>query len=145
MADWHVDDLGLSAPDYGRSLRGLGINLLVRAIRPQLEFQAEVLGATIVRADDSFAVLRFGEAEWMLHVDESYHQNPLLGHVRGARVRGAGCELRLYGRDPDVAEAACRELGCTVLQPAATKPHGLREAFLLCPDGYCWVPGAPVA
>ena len=34
------------------------------------------------------------------------------------------------------AEAA----GGTVLQPPTDKPHGLREAYILCPDGYAWVP-----
>ena len=26
---------------------------------------------------------------------------------------------------------------------ATDKPHGLREAYILDPDGYCWVPGRP--
>jgi hypothetical protein len=30
-----------------------------------------------------------------------------------------------------------------VLQAPADKPHGLREAYILDPDGYCWVPGRP--
>jgi hypothetical protein len=27
-----------------------------------------------------------------------------------------------------------------VLSEAADKPHGLRESYILDPDGYCWVP-----
>lgn len=27
-----------------------------------------------------------------------------------------------------------------ILAGAADKPHGLREAFILDPEGYCWVP-----
>ena len=48
-----------------------------------------------------------------------------------------------YGVDPDRAEAAARRLGFTVLAPAADKPHGLREAFILDLDGYLWVPDLP--
>jgi hypothetical protein len=61
-----------------------------------------------------------------------------------AEGRGAGAELRLYGRDPDAAEAVARdladEMGGVVLAGAADKPHGVREVYLLDPEGYCWVP-----
>jgi len=83
----------------------------------------------------------------MLHHDRTYRSHPLVGIAQGAEGRGAGAELRLYGRDPDAAEAAARAveatLGGHVLAGAADKPHGLREAYILDPDGYCWVPGVP--
>ncbi|MGR3983992.1 MAG: glyoxalase, partial [Gammaproteobacteria bacterium] len=41
---------------------------------------------------------------------------------------------------PDAAEKRARAGGYEVLQASADKPHGLRECFLLDPDGYCWVP-----
>jgi hypothetical protein len=50
-------------------------------------------------------------------------------------------ELRLYGCDPDTAEAAARKGGWTVLTGAMDKPHGLRECIILDDEGYCWVPG----
>ena len=31
-----------------------------------------------------------------------------------------------------------------ILQPPTNKPHGLREAYILDPDGYCWVPSRPL-
>ena len=55
-----------------------------------------------------------------------------------------GAELRLHGRDPDDAEAAARALGLTVMAGAMDKPHGLREAFIIDPDGYLWVPDVPL-
>ncbi len=55
-------------------------------------------------------------------------------------ARGAGVELRIYGCDPDQAEARARELGFTVLSGAMDKPHGLRECVILDDDGYAWVP-----
>ncbi len=42
-------DPWMAAPDYGRSLTGLSLNLIVRDIEKVLTFQREVLGATDVR------------------------------------------------------------------------------------------------
>ncbi len=134
----------MSPGDYGRSLRGLGVNLLVRDIDAALPFHAEVLDAEVVHADADFAVLRRIGADWMLHADHTYQDHPLHGSLAGDLARGIGAEIRLYGRDPDVAEAVARKLDFTVLQGAMDKPHGLREAFLIDADGYLWVPGVAI-
>ena len=130
----------MPADTYGRSLRGFGINLLVSDVARSLAFQTEVLGAETVYADADFAVLRHGDHEWMLHADHTYAEHPLLSLTGDGAIRGAGVELRCYGIDPDAAEARARARGDTVLAPAADKPHGLREAFLVDADGYVWVP-----
>ncbi len=135
----------MPAADYGRTLRGLTINLLVRDIDAALRFHREVLAAEVVYGDADFAVLRHGEAEWMLHADHTYRDHPLYGSLNARLARGIGAELRLHGRDPDAAEAAARKLGHTVLDGAADKPHGLREAFIVDPDGYLWVPDVALA
>lgn len=136
----------MSPPDYGRSLRpGLGVNLLVRDVAGAVRFAAEVLGASTTYADEDFAVLRLGEAEWMVHADHTYSDNPLSGIVAGADTRGAGIELRLYGVDPDAAETRARDGGWTVLSGAIDKPHGLREAVLIDDEGYVWIPSLPLA
>ncbi len=134
----------MPAPDYGRSLRGLTINLLVRDVARSVAFALEVLGATLVYADPDFAVLRRGAAEWMLHADHSYGSHPLLALTGDGALRGAGIELRLHDHDPDAAAAAAARLGHTVLAAAADKPHGLREAYIADPDGYVWVPDRPL-
>ena len=134
----------MPADDYGRGLKGLGINLLVRDVAASVEFAQTVLGAEAVYADADFAVLGHGGAEWMLHADHTYEDNPLYGFVAGTEGRGAGAELRLHNCDPDRAEAAARAAGHTILAGAADKPHGLREAYILDPDGYCWVPDIPL-
>ncbi len=136
-------DPWMPAPAYGRSLEGLTINLRVRDVDKALPFHREVLGAEVVYADPDFAVLRRGDIEWMLHADHTYSDHPLHGSLDLAR--GIGAELRLHGRDPDEAEAAARRLGYTVLDGAADKPHGLREAYLIDADGYLWVPDVPLA
>ena len=109
-----------------------------------LAFQTQVLEAEIVHDDVDFAALRGYGAEWMLHADHTYSDHPLKGSLGGGLARGIGAELRLYGRDPDEAEAKARELGFEVLAGALDKPHGLREAYIIDQDGYLWVPGVPL-
>ena len=130
----------MPADAFGRTLKGFGVNLLVRDIDAAVAFATRVLGASVVYSDADFAVLRRGEAQWLLHADHTYEESPLFGFVAGGAGRGAGVELRLYDCDPDAAEAAARADGHIVLAGAMDKPHGLREAYLLDPDGYCWVP-----
>lgn len=135
----------MPAPDYGRSLRGLGLNLLVRDIAAALPFHRDVLGAEVVYSDPDFAVLRHGDAEWMLHADHTYLEHPLHQNLSKGLTRGVGAELRLHGRDPDEAEAAAHRLGFTVVAGTRDKPHGLREAYLSDADGYLWVPDVPMS
>lgn len=141
----------MAADAYGRSLKGLSFNLLVQDVTRSIKFQTEVLGARVVYADPDFAVLRFADpaggetAEWMLHADHTYGNHPLLGLTGDGMLRGVGVELRLHHCDPDAAAARARALGYHVFAEAADKPHGLREAYLVDPDGYMWVPDAPLA
>lgn len=138
---------GEGKPDadaFGRALGpGIGLNLLVSDVETVARFQARVLDASVDYWDRDFAILRAPGAVWMLHSDRSYRDHPLSGIAKAAEGRGAGAELRLYGRDPDVAEAVAGELEGVVLAGAADKPHGVREAYILDPEGYCWVPTVP--
>jgi len=138
----------MSADEYGRSLRAFGVNLLVRNMDKALAFQRDVLGATVVYGDADFAVLRLalpgGTAEWMLHADHTYGNHPLLALTGDNALRGVGVELRLHGVDPDAAASAAHKLDYTVLATPADKPHGLREAYIVDPDGYVWVPDVPL-
>ena len=135
---------GAGKPDadvFGRALGpGIGLNLLVSDVAAAARFQATVLDAVVDYWDRDFAILRAQGGVWMLHSDRSYRNHPLSGIAKATEGRGAGAELRLYGRDPDRAEAVARELGGVVLTGAADKPHGVREAYILDPEGYCWVP-----
>lgn len=135
----------MSADDFGRSLRGFGVNLLVRDVAKAVAFQVEVLAVDVVYQDKDIAVLshrdRGGSAhQWMLHADHTYAEHPLLELTGDGALRGAGIELRLYDHDPDAAEIRARTRGDHVLASSADKPHGLRECFLVDPDGYVWVP-----
>lgn len=138
----------MAADDYGRSLAGFSFNLLVRSVPRAIAFQREVLGAAVVYGDTDFAVLRLklpgGTVEWMLHADHTYSDHPLLALTGDNALRGVGVELRLHGVDPDQAAARAHRLDHTVLQAPADKPHGLREAYIVDPDGYVWVPDVPL-
>ena len=137
-------DPWIPATQYSHSLRGLTLNLLVRDVPRSLPFHRDVLGAQVIYSDPDFAVLRYAEVEWMLHADHTYLAHPLHADLSDDGPRGVGAELRLHGRDPDEAEAAARKLGSTILAGSQNKPHGLREAYLVDPDGYLWVVDVPV-
>ncbi len=134
----------MPAPEYGRRLRGLGVNLIVRDIFAALRFQSEVLAAEILHNDPDFAAMQAFGAEWMLHADHTYNNHPVNGILSDRPARGIGVELRLYGRNPDDAEAKARALGFEVLAGTSDKPHGLREAYIIDQDGYLWVPSVPL-
>jgi len=131
---------------YGRGIaRGLGINILVRDVDRAARFQAEVFGVRILYWEEHFAIMQALGCTWLLHSDWSYRAHELRGAIRGLEARGGGIELRLYGADPDRAEAAARRRGGVVLAAAMDKEHGLREAYIVDEDGYVWVPSVPVA
>ena len=127
--------------EYGRRLEGFGVNLLVRDVLATVGFLVEVMGLEQVYSNADFAILGHQGMELMLHADATYHSNPLLGLTGDGAVRGVGVELRLYGIDPDAATKRAQARGDHILQAPTDKPHGLREAFIMDPDGYVWVPG----
>lgn len=130
----------LSAGDYGKSLSGLGFNLIVKSVPRSIKFAEEVLGATVFFQTPAFAAMKLNGADFMFHGDETYRNNPLQGSLASTEARGIGVELRCYGVDPHEAEKAAHAGGWTVLAGAMDKPHGLREAMILDDDGYLWIP-----
>ena len=133
----------IDADRFGRSLTGIGLNLLVRDVLGELAFLETVFGMTGHQATPDFAIVTYGAQVFQLHADSTYHANPLLTLLPENPPRGGGIEIRLYDSDPDDAVRRAIEFGATILQPATDKPHGLREAFILCADGYAWVPSRP--
>lgn len=134
----------VSAEDFGKSLRGLGLNLLVRNVRETAAFLADVFEVGIHRLSDDFAIVTYGDEVFQLHSDGTYSANPLLGLLPENPPRGAGIEIRFYDTDPDTATARALARGAMILEEPTDKPHGLREAYILCEDGYAWVPSRPL-
>lgn len=131
----------VSPGDFGRSLSGIGVNLVSRDVRALAAFLEAVFGMRAHRLSADFAIMISAGAILQLHSDGTFAAHPLLGLLPEAGARGAGIEIRLYEVDPD---AACLRASdhpeATVLQPPADKPHGLREAVILSPEGYAFVP-----
>ncbi|WP_422025318.1 glyoxalase [Roseovarius sp.] len=129
----------VSAAEFGTSLKGLGLNILVRDVAAEIRFLDAVFGMASHRASRDFAIMIYGGQVFQLHGDHTYSENPLLGLLPETPPRGAGIEIRLYGSDPDEAAARAEAGGWHILQAPANKPHGLRETFILCENGYAWV------
>lgn len=134
----------ISAEAFGKSLTGMGLNLLVRDVQAQTVFLETVFDMRSHQATQDFAIMTYGDHLFQLHSDGTYHSNPLLGLLPEMPPRGAGLEIRLYDSDPDVCAARAESSGATILQRPTNKPHGLREAYILCENGYAWVPSRPL-
>ena len=130
----------IDAGNFGRSLRGMGVNLLVTDVKAQVTFLETVFGMKAHQPTADFAIMIYGEQVFQIHSDGTYHSNPLLGLLPENPPRGAGIELRLYETDPEDACENAEAIGATILQWPTDKPHGLREAYILCENGYAWVP-----
>jgi len=137
-----LDDV--EANEFGRNLKGLGLNLLVRDVLEQVDFLTTVFGMSAYQSSKDFAIVTYGDHLFQLHSDATYHSNPLLNLLPENAPRGAGIEIRLFDTNPDQAITKAREYGATILQEASDKPHGLREAYILCANGYAWVPSRPL-
>ncbi len=135
----------IGAAEFGAGLRGLGLNLLVRDVGAQVSFLTQVFGMKAHQPTADFAIMLYGAQVFQIHSDGTYHANPLLGLLPENPPRGAGIEIRLYDSDPEAACAVAEAAGGTILQRPTDKPHGLREAYILCANGYAWVPSRPRA
>ncbi len=131
--------------DLGPALRGLGVNLLVRDVAAEVAFLTAVFGMTAHQPSGDFAVMLYRGQPFQLHSDASFAGHALAPLLPEAGPRGAGAELRLYDSDPDAAVGLAEGAGGMVLAGPRDKPgHGLREAVILSPAGYAWVPSLPM-
>ncbi|WP_027256918.1 glyoxalase [Leisingera aquimarina] len=131
------------ADSFGRSLRGIGINLLVRDVPAEVALLETVFDMRCHQVSKDFAIVTYGGQVFQLHSDGTYAESPLLSLLPENPPRGAGIEIRLYYTDPDDAVVRAEVSGFTILQASTDKPHGLREAYILCENGYAWVPSRP--
>ena len=137
-----MDYDSVPAASFGQSLTGITVNLLVRDVRAQAAFLADVFGCAIHRLGNDYAIVLHQGAVMQLHSDASFARHPIYALLPEAGARGAGLEIRLHGADPDIACArAAGYADAVVLAQASDKAgHGLREAVILCPNGYAFVP-----
>jgi predicted enzyme related to lactoylglutathione lyase len=128
-------------PEFGHALRAISVNLLCRDVLAEVAFLVAVFGMTAHRASRDFAILLHAGQPLQLHGDATYAAHPLPGLLPESGPRGAGIEIRLHEADPDAAAARAEAAGGVVLQgPTDKTAHGLREAVILSPSGYAFVP-----
>lgn len=137
-----MDYENMPATAFGHALTGISINLLVRDVRAEAAFLVAVFGMQAHRLSADFAILLHAGQPFQLHADGTFAAHPLFALLPESGVRGAGIELRLHEADPDLAAARVVDFADAILlQPPTDKAgHGLREAVILCPNGYAWVP-----
>ncbi|MCB2132384.1 MAG: glyoxalase, partial [Rhodobacteraceae bacterium] len=95
----------VSAGDFGRSLSGLGLNLLVRDVAAEAGFLSSVFEMSAHRQSRDFAIMSYHGEVFQLHADGTFGSHPLLSLLPESGPRGAGLEIRLYETDPDAAAA----------------------------------------
>jgi catechol 2,3-dioxygenase-like lactoylglutathione lyase family enzyme len=134
----------MSAADYGRTLVGLSVNLIVRDIARSVPFYVDVLGLRLLYSDPDFAAFERDGVRLQLHADHAYEGMPWAARLREGGKRGLGAEIRLLGLDPDAAEKRARVGGHTVLVATKDWPHGWRDCILEDPDGYAFAVGIPL-
>ena len=134
------------AAEFGAALNGVTLNLLTRDVRGEAAFLAGVFGCAVHRISDDYAIVLHDGIVMQLHSDRTFAAHPLYGLLPEAGPRGAGIEIRLHGIDPDVACAkAIKFTNALVLAAPQNKSgHGLREAVILSPSGYAFVPSVPL-
>jgi catechol 2,3-dioxygenase-like lactoylglutathione lyase family enzyme len=134
----------MSAADYGRTLAGLSVNLIVRDIARSIPFYTGVLELRLLYSDEDFAAFEGGGVKLQLHADHAYAQMPWADRLREDTPRGLGVEIRILGIDPDAAERRARDGGFTVAVPVREWPHGWRDCVLEDLDGYTFAVGVPL-
>ncbi|MDZ7905786.1 MAG: glyoxalase [Cypionkella sp.] len=137
-----MDYANITGAEFGRAMTGISINLLTRDVRAEAAFLAQVFGCDVPRLTDDDAIVVHAGMAMQLHSDASFAAHPLHALLPEAGPRGSGMEIRLHGVDPDAACARAAQFdGAMVLAAARDKAgHGLREAVILSPSGYAFVP-----
>ena len=134
----------MSVADYGRTLTGLSVNLIVRDVARSIPFYTDVLLLRLLYSDEDFAAFERDGAKLQLHADHTYARMPWADRLSEGTRRGLGAEIRILGIDPDAAEKRAREAGFTVAVPVRDWPHGWRDCVLEDPDGYTFAVGVPL-
>jgi predicted enzyme related to lactoylglutathione lyase len=131
------------AEEFGRSLGGLGVNLLSPDVLRLVAFLGGTFGLAAHRVSPDFAIVVHTGAIFQIHADATFGAHPVHGLLPDTPPRGSGVQLYLFGIDPDAAVARAAGTGGTVIELPRNKPHGLREATILSPEGYAFSPAIP--
>ncbi len=101
----------VSAEEFGKSLTGLGVNIIVKSPEQTAQFLETVFELYPSQLGADFALILYQDYIFQLHSNKSFAAHPSYPHLPENPPRGTGIELRLYNSDPDQA--------CTKAQPMA--------------------------
>jgi len=135
----------MNAAEYGRTLHGLSLNLIVRDLVRSLALLSDGFRPPPSRAlpdvgQPSGELEREG-IHVQLHVDRTYGRMPWADELASGARRGLGAEFRLLGFDPEAVERAARDHGTVLLPTAVRESHGWRDCVVADPDGYTFAVG----
>ena len=94
----NIDLNTVTADSFGRSLRGIGLNLLVHNVPRSVVFLRQVFDAEIFQPTDGFAIVSIAGSILQLHADHTYHSHPLPSLLPESGPRGGGIEIGSRGR-----------------------------------------------
>lgn len=137
-----MDYENVPAAAFGHALSGISVNLLVRDVRAEAAFLAAVFDMQAHRLSADFAIMLHAGQPFQLHSDATLRRCSRCCPDPGRAAQASNCAC--MGPDPDLAAALADFPDAMLLQQPTVKwGHGLREAVVLCPFGYAWVPSRP--
>ena len=69
----------VKATEFGASLSGIGLNILMRDVPAEVAFLEAVFTVKCHQVTTDFAIMTDHDQVMHLHADGTYHSNPLLG------------------------------------------------------------------
>lgn len=139
-----MDPDTISADDLGRALSGIGANLLTRDAAALATFLVEVFGVTAHQVSKDFALVAHDGGFLQLHSHATFAKHALHAFLPENGAAGAAVQVYLYHADPDAAAIRAQAAGGILAEPPRNKPHGLREATVLSPEGFAFTAAAPL-
>ena len=131
----------MEAVEYGRTLQGLTLNLIVRDVARSVPFYTEALGFAVVHQTGDYAALERDGAKIQLHADHTYRRTHWAADLATGIRRGLGAEVRLFGLAPEAVERAALQYGSVLLTTGERAGHGWRDVVVADPDGYTFAAG----
>ena len=78
----------ISADEFGRSLSGVGVNILVKDVRRTVSFLERVFALKCHQVSNDFAIVSHEHHVFQLHADHTYHSHPMINLVPENPPRG---------------------------------------------------------
>jgi predicted enzyme related to lactoylglutathione lyase len=132
------------ADAVARTLSGIGPYLLTRDAGALAAFLGTVFGLLAHRVSRDFALVAHGGGFLQPHGHGTFAAHPPHAFLPEGGPAGASVQVYLFAVDPDTAAARAGAAGIAVLEAPCDKPHGLREATVVSPEGFAFTAAVPL-